>query len=126
VHVIRVLFFDHQYPLEHCACPRIPLTKVVNQLAMVIDSDSFGDELALTAFARMEDRREAALAAGFQDHLVKPVKAQVLRRIRIVNTFECQTPTNPTLPNLIIVDGITAVARCARAIQRSPSRRAES
>jgi response regulator RpfG family c-di-GMP phosphodiesterase len=57
---------------------RIPLTKVANQLAMVIDSDSFGDELALSAFARMEDRREAARAAGFQDHLVKPVKAQVL------------------------------------------------
>lgn len=33
--------------------------------------------VALTAFARPEDR-EAALTAGFQQHLVKPVEAQVL------------------------------------------------
>jgi CheY-like chemotaxis protein/anti-sigma regulatory factor (Ser/Thr protein kinase) len=33
--------------------------------------------IALTAFARREDR-EAALSAGFQEHLVKPVEAQVL------------------------------------------------
>jgi PAS domain S-box-containing protein len=33
--------------------------------------------IALTAFARMEDR-ERALAAGFQDHLVKPIEAQTL------------------------------------------------
>ena len=33
--------------------------------------------IALTAFARREDR-EAALNAGFQEHLVKPVEAQVL------------------------------------------------
>jgi PAS domain S-box-containing protein len=33
--------------------------------------------IALTAFARMEDR-ERALAAGFQDHLVKPIEGQVL------------------------------------------------
>jgi CheY-like chemotaxis protein len=32
--------------------------------------------IALTAFARREDR-EAALNAGFQEHLVKPVEAQV-------------------------------------------------
>ena len=33
--------------------------------------------IALTAFARMEDRAEA-LAAGFQDHLVKPLDPQTL------------------------------------------------
>ncbi|HEY2686154.1 MAG TPA: response regulator [Steroidobacteraceae bacterium] len=33
--------------------------------------------LALTAFARMQDRNDS-LAAGFQDHLVKPVDAQIL------------------------------------------------
>jgi CheY-like chemotaxis protein/anti-sigma regulatory factor (Ser/Thr protein kinase) len=33
--------------------------------------------IALTAFARAEDR-EQALAAGFQEHLVKPVETQVL------------------------------------------------
>jgi CheY-like chemotaxis protein len=33
--------------------------------------------LALTAFARTQDRSDS-LAAGFQDHLVKPVDAQVL------------------------------------------------
>ena len=33
--------------------------------------------IALTAFARMEDRTEA-LAAGFQDHMVKPLDPQVL------------------------------------------------
>ena len=33
--------------------------------------------IALTAFARMEDRSEA-LAAGFQDHLVKPLDPQML------------------------------------------------
>ena len=33
--------------------------------------------IALTAFARMEDR-ESALAAGFQDHLVKPIEGQQL------------------------------------------------
>ncbi|MDP8985484.1 MAG: response regulator [Pseudomonadota bacterium] len=33
--------------------------------------------IALTAFARMEDRSEA-LAAGFQDHLVKPLDPQTL------------------------------------------------
>jgi PAS domain S-box-containing protein len=33
--------------------------------------------IALTAFARMEDRTEA-LAAGFQDHLVKPLDPQTL------------------------------------------------
>ena len=33
--------------------------------------------IALTAFARLEDR-ESALAAGFQDHLVKPVEGQQL------------------------------------------------
>jgi signal transduction histidine kinase len=33
--------------------------------------------IALTAFARREDR-EAALNAGFQEHLVKPVEAQML------------------------------------------------
>jgi CheY-like chemotaxis protein len=33
--------------------------------------------MALTAFARMQDRIEA-LAAGFQDHLVKPFEPQVL------------------------------------------------
>ena len=35
--------------------------------------------IALTAFARMEDRT-AALAAGFQDHLVKPLDPQTLVR----------------------------------------------
>ena len=33
--------------------------------------------IALTAFARMEDR-ESALAAGFQEHLVKPIEGQQL------------------------------------------------
>jgi CheY-like chemotaxis protein len=33
--------------------------------------------IALTAFAQMEDR-ERALAAGFQDHLTKPIEGQVL------------------------------------------------
>ena len=33
--------------------------------------------IALTAFARLEDR-ESALAAGFQEHLVKPVEGQQL------------------------------------------------
>jgi hypothetical protein len=33
--------------------------------------------IALTAFARMEDR-ESALAAGFQEHLVKPIEGQYL------------------------------------------------
>ena len=33
--------------------------------------------IALTAFARMEDRSEA-LASGFQDHLVKPLDPQTL------------------------------------------------
>jgi CheY-like chemotaxis protein len=33
--------------------------------------------VALTAFARMQDRNQA-LAAGFQEHLVKPLDAQVL------------------------------------------------
>jgi PAS domain S-box-containing protein len=33
--------------------------------------------IALTAFARMEDR-ESALAAGFQEHLVKPIEGQSL------------------------------------------------
>lgn len=33
--------------------------------------------IALTAFARPEDR-DAALSAGFQEHLVKPIEAQVL------------------------------------------------
>jgi DNA-binding response OmpR family regulator len=42
---------------------------------------SFGPDvlpaIALTAFARSEDRG-AALAAGFQDHMVKPVDPQTL------------------------------------------------
>jgi DNA-binding response OmpR family regulator len=33
--------------------------------------------IALTAFARMEDRSEA-LSAGFQDHMVKPLDPQTL------------------------------------------------
>jgi PAS domain S-box-containing protein len=40
------------------------------------DADSL-PAIALTAFARMEDRSEA-LAAGFQDHLVKPLDPQML------------------------------------------------
>jgi len=35
--------------------------------------------IALTAFARMEDRAQA-LAAGFQDHLIKPLEPQTLLR----------------------------------------------
>jgi DNA-binding response OmpR family regulator len=33
--------------------------------------------IALTAFARTEDR-DAALAAGFQDHMIKPLDPQTL------------------------------------------------
>jgi CheY-like chemotaxis protein len=33
--------------------------------------------IALTAYSRMQDRAEA-LAAGFQDHLIKPVDTQAL------------------------------------------------
>ncbi|MDB6084514.1 MAG: two-component sensor histidine kinase, partial [Gammaproteobacteria bacterium] len=51
------------------------------QLVRRLRSAGYGAEalpaIALTAFARMEDR-SAALAAGFQDHLVKPLDPQTL------------------------------------------------
>jgi CheY-like chemotaxis protein len=45
--------------------------------------------IALTAFARSEDR-SAALAAGFQDHLVKPLDPQVLV-LRIASLYRPRT-----------------------------------
>jgi signal transduction histidine kinase/ActR/RegA family two-component response regulator len=51
------------------------------QLMRALRQRGYGPEklpaLALTAFARMQDRNES-IAAGFQDHLVKPIDAQVL------------------------------------------------
>jgi CheY-like chemotaxis protein len=51
------------------------------QLVRRLRSAGYGADvlpaIALTAFARMEDRSEA-LAAGFQDHLVKPLDPQTL------------------------------------------------
>jgi PAS domain S-box-containing protein len=51
------------------------------QLLRHLRSAGYGAEvlpaIALTAFARMEDRSEA-LAAGFQEHLVKPLDPQLL------------------------------------------------
>jgi CheY-like chemotaxis protein/anti-sigma regulatory factor (Ser/Thr protein kinase) len=51
------------------------------QLVQRLRSAGYGVEvlpaIALTAFARMEDRTEA-LAAGFQDHMVKPLDPQSL------------------------------------------------
>jgi len=45
--------------------------------------------VALTAFARMQDRNEA-IAAGFQDHLVKPIDPQTLiSRVAML----CRSPT---------------------------------
>ncbi len=46
--------------------------------------------LALTAFARQEDRARA-LAAGFQDHLAKPVEASAL----IAAVARLATPPHP-------------------------------
>jgi hypothetical protein len=56
-----MLFFDQQYTLKHCARPRVSVAKVANQLAIMIDSDSFGDEILL-------------------DHLDQVVRVPVLRR----------------------------------------------
>lgn len=51
--------------------------QLVRQLRMLgYHADSL-PAIALTAFARMEDRAEA-LAAGFQDHLIKPLEPQTL------------------------------------------------
>jgi hypothetical protein len=51
------------------------------QLMRTLRQRGYGPEklpaLALTAFARMQDRNDS-IAAGFQDHLVKPIDAQVL------------------------------------------------
>jgi CheY-like chemotaxis protein len=51
------------------------------QLIRQLRSSGYGPEvlpaIALTAFARMEDRSEA-LAAGFQEHLIKPLDPQLL------------------------------------------------
>jgi PAS domain S-box-containing protein len=51
------------------------------QLIRQLRSSGYGPEvlpaIALTAFARMEDRTEA-LAAGFQEHLIKPLDPQLL------------------------------------------------
>ena len=51
------------------------------QLVRKLRSAGYGPDvlpaIALTAFARIEDRTEA-LAAGFQDHLVKPLDPQML------------------------------------------------
>jgi CheY-like chemotaxis protein/anti-sigma regulatory factor (Ser/Thr protein kinase) len=51
------------------------------QLIRQLRSSGYGPDvlpaIALTAFARMEDRTEA-LAAGFQEHLVKPLDPQLL------------------------------------------------
>jgi CheY-like chemotaxis protein len=50
--------------------------------------------IALTAFARMEDR-SVALAAGFQEHLIKPLDPQLLvsRVARL-----CRRPSAPKFP----------------------------
>jgi PAS domain S-box-containing protein len=51
------------------------------QLIRQLRSSGYGPDvlpaIALTAFARMEDRTEA-LAAGFQEHLIKPLDPQLL------------------------------------------------
>jgi CheY-like chemotaxis protein/anti-sigma regulatory factor (Ser/Thr protein kinase) len=51
------------------------------QLIRQLRSSGYGADvlpaIALTAFARMEDRTEA-LAAGFQEHLIKPLDPQLL------------------------------------------------
>jgi PAS domain S-box-containing protein len=51
------------------------------QLIRQLRSSGYGPDvlpaIALTAFARMEDRSEA-LAAGFQEHLIKPLDPQLL------------------------------------------------
>jgi PAS domain S-box-containing protein len=51
------------------------------QLLRRLRDSGYGPErlpaLALTAFARLQDRQESR-AAGFQDHLVKPIEAQLL------------------------------------------------
>jgi PAS domain S-box-containing protein len=51
------------------------------QLVRMLRSAGYGADvlpaIALTAFARMEDRAEA-FAAGFQDHLIKPLDPQTL------------------------------------------------
>jgi CheY-like chemotaxis protein len=49
---------------------------VRNLRALGYDADRL-PAVALTAFARMQDRNEA-IAAGFQEHLVKPIDPQTL------------------------------------------------
>jgi CheY-like chemotaxis protein len=52
--------------------------------------------IALTAFARSQDRVEA-LAAGFQDHLVKPIDASaLLLRIATLRPYKKGAPSAHT------------------------------
>jgi PAS domain S-box-containing protein len=68
------------------------------QLIRQLRSSGFGPDvlpaIALTAFARMEDRAEA-LAAGFQEHLVKPLEPQLLIA-RIARLCPRPSGNNPT------------------------------
>jgi len=47
--------------------------------ALAMTADAHGQLIALSGYARREDE-EASLASGFDIHLVKPVRADVIER----------------------------------------------
>ena len=85
--IIEASAADHAFDLARAQRPNILISDIGMsgqdgyQMIRRLRSSGYGSDslpaIALTAFARMEDRNEA-LNAGFQEHLIKPLDPQLL------------------------------------------------